>query len=273
MVTALDLQNKYNQANSGKGGRTAKPDMGKLVPILGRRLNRLVAGGNPVRYELVDGNTGLNPAGRITEAQAAQDATLIEQLAVANHRAVMADQRWQHLYHRAQRNFKFMNPAGNIVRQALWSYPCHYCGFILPEDFIQVDHRQPQRHPGVAVLKVLHAINGAYTTAPAHGTKGTQSAAIANAANPMAIGALNTVAVNGWNWATAWQGGAAVLTANKLQRYTITHEGRTFLAICSMYWGLTATENMCLNNLLNLVPSCGACNGSGGKGSMTHARQ
>lgn len=81
MVTAVDLQNKYNQAHSGKGGRTAQPAQGKMAPIIGPRLDRLVGGGLPARYVLVDVVTGLNPAGTVTEAQAAQDATLIEQLA------------------------------------------------------------------------------------------------------------------------------------------------------------------------------------------------
>lgn len=273
MTTAQDLQNKYNQANSAKGGRSAHADHGRLYPLIGparRTLNRRVANGT-ASYEMVDAAN--QSYGSITEIQAAQDMTLIEDLALQDHKAVKNDDRWRHLYRRAQRNFKFMDAHNNINRQSLWSYPCHYCGFILPEQFIEVDHRQPQAHPGVAVLKVLHSINGNYTSQAAHGTKGTQTAAIAAANNNLAISALNQVPVNGWSWNIVWQGGANALTANKLARYTLTDAGKTFLAVCSMLWGISGTEKKCLNNLLNLVPACRACNGASGKGSMTHAYQ
>lgn len=274
MVTANNLRDAYNQNNRVKGGRTALPSSGKLTVISKRMLDRLPGPPN-ARYRLVDTRTNGNPAGLITEAQAAADMTLIESLYFHVHGNVKNDARWHHLYRRAQRTFNFLNNAGNVVTQNLWSYPCHYCGFILPEQFIDVDHRQPQRHPGVAVLKVLHALNHNYTTQPATGTKGTQVVAISGATTPLAIQNLNQVPVSGLDWVTAWRGGNTVLNtnANKLARYTITDAGKTFLAVCTMYWGIKTVEKVCLNSLLNLVPACRMCNGAGGKGSMTHAGQ
>jgi hypothetical protein len=283
MVTALDLQNQYNQNHSAKGGRSAAADAGRIKIVLNRQLNRRVVMG-VASYELVSMNGPAVALGLISEAQVATDMTLLDSLAMAHQTDVKRDARWQRLYHYDQRNFKFMNAAGGIVRQSLWSYPCHYCGIVLPEQFVEVDHRQPQAHPGVAVLKVIHSIGAGYTSAAGHGTKGTQAAAIgAIQVGPLpmphvtanAIGALNPVPVNGWNWATAWQGGNAVVTATvaKQNRYTITDAGRTFLSLCNMFWGQRATEQKCLNAILNLVPACRACNGAGGKGSRTHARQ
>lgn len=283
MVTALDLQNRYNQNHSGKGGRNAAPAAGRLKVVLNRRLNRTIVMG-VANYQLVSIIGPPMPLGLISEAQVATDMTLLDSLAMAHHTDVKRDARWQWLYHYAQRNFKFQTAMGGIVRQSLWSYPCHFCGFVLPEQFVEVDHRQPQAHPGVAVLKVIHSIGAGYTSAAGHGTKGQQAGAIGAIqvgplpmplATATAIGALNRVPVNGWDWATAWQGGNAVVTATaaKQNRYTITDEGRTFLSLCNMFWGQGATEQKCLNSILNLVPACRACNGASGKGSQTHARQ
>ena len=187
--------------------------------------------------------------GWVTEAQAAADMTLLDNLSVANHVQIKNDLRWRRLYRRAQRNINFMNPVGVVVAQAHQTYPCHYCGVILPEEFIEVDHRQPQRHPGVAVLKVIRAVNAAYTTAAATGTKAGQVANINAApsvgpfplslAQTMALAALNPIPVNGWDWVTAWQGNAGAMNVNKTARYTITAAGQTFLSLCSMLWGLT----------------------------------
>jgi hypothetical protein len=248
MVTAQDLQTKFNQPHSGKGPRSARPDHGKVFPIIGpnrHTLDRIVVN-HVASYAMVDAANQCHEI--ITETQAAQDMTQLENLSFSNHTAVKNDDRWRHLYHRAQRNFKFMNDQGAILRQSLWSYPCHYCGFVLPEQFVEVDHRQPQAHPGVAAIKALHALGGAYTTQPAHGTKGTQTAAIAAASTNQAINGLTQVPVNGWNWTVAWQGNAAALTQAKRARYTLTDAGKTFLSVCSMYWGLIATEKKCLNN-------------------------
>ena len=282
MVLAVDLQNQFNLPHGGKGGRTANAAAGKLRPLLGRQLVRQVAMGG-ARYGLDLIHNPGNVIGWVTEAQAAADMTLLDNLSVANHVQIKNDLRWRRLYRCAQRNINFMNPVGVVVAQWHQTYPCHYCGVILPEEFIEVDHRQPQRHPGVAVLKVIRAVNAAYTTAAATGTKAGQVANINAApsvgpfplslAQTMALAALNPIPVNGWDWVTAWQGNAGAMNVNKTARYTITAAGQTFLSLCSMLWGLAGSERRCLNNLLNLVPACRACNGAGGKGSMTHAHQ
>jgi|GEM_PF-2448495 len=274
-VTPADIRNKYNQARSSKGARTAAADHGGIKRILplghGQvyKLYRTVVG-NVAQYDLLLHNfdapdLGRPPYGPVTEVQAAQDADVLERLCVGHHTQAKNDPRWQTLYGRAQRPLNFIDATGNLVSARHWTYPCHYCGLVLPEELIQVDHRQPQAHPAVAVLKCLHALGHNYTTAPGQGQKTTQLANIA--ANN--VGALQMIRPNARPW-DPWQSAFAT-NAAKQQRYTITNAGKTFLSICCMFWGEKRTVEICLNSILNLVPSCAICNGAAGKGSLTHA--
>jgi hypothetical protein len=108
MVTAQDLQNKYYQRYSAKSGRSAHPDRGRVFPVKGqnRTLSRIEVN-QVASYAMKDAANQHH--GIITETQAAQDLTLLENLSFSAHKDVKGDDRWRHLYHRAQRRFEFMN--------------------------------------------------------------------------------------------------------------------------------------------------------------------
>lgn len=273
MVTPLEIQTKFDGIKTRKGKQiyTATPTGSSITVVGGKSLNYAAN-----QYVTEDDATHV-PTGGIPEAQAAADITLIKDLFKQDHGDVKFDSRWRHMYMAKPRIFTFVNPQGNEFGQPLASYPCHYCGLLLPDYLIEVDHRQPQAHPGIAVLKVLHSMSGPYTTAHGAGHKAAAAGAIAAApavafTPPMqaTIQTLPTIPPKGI------VSGAFITSANlaldpaKMAKYTITPQGQTFLGLCKMF--LDDIQKYCVNSLLNLVPSCPLCNGAAGKGSKIHSQ-
>lgn len=271
MITAAQLKTRFDGKVTRKGRQayTATPTGEKITILPSKGLS--YGGG---QYFLSDALAG--PSGHISEDQAAADLTLIFDLYKEKHTSVKTDSRWQHMYLCKNRPFTFVKPDGNDTVMQLKAYPCHFCGMILPEGYIQVDHRQPQASPGVAVLKVLHSLTGAYTTGKGKGVKARAVGDIVAAPSvaftaPLqaAVGKLPTVPPKGLVTGAFFN--PVYLPANqaKLDRYTITAEGETFLSLGEMY--LDDMQKYCINSLLNLVPACPSCNSTAAKGAKIHA--
>ena len=97
---------------------------------------------------------------------------------------------------------------------------------ILPVELIQVDHRQPKiaSERGIAVMKVIRAVRGAYANAPSTGRK----AAFMHQPNGTPIVPLPP----GHNHQIDTpfvQRQAVAANAAVLNKYTMTDQGRTFL--------------------------------------------
>ena len=135
---------------------------------------------------------------------------------------------------------------------------------------IQVDHQKPKGggNCGLAVLKVFRAVNNFFgggiqlTAGNATGTKNTQANAIsAHLTGAAAPPALAQIPPKGLMPGHAFAVGGALGPA-KTNRYTLTADGETLLTSARMLWGQQALERLCINNILNLVPSCPPCNNS-----------
>ncbi|RYF74574.1 MAG: hypothetical protein EOO39_08360 [Cytophagaceae bacterium] len=265
MPTVLDLTNRFNAHYSAKAGRNVPTTTGKLGIMPGQFTLQRNALTGAFSLANMFGTLGGSTLAAVT---AATNATTLANLSFANHLHVKNDARWQHMYHHQNRPFRFKRANGNYVTRQLPSFPCHYCGMFLPEEFIEVDHRQPQAAPGAAIIKVLRSINAGYAGGAGIGTKAGQIANL-EANN---VGALNTVDVNEYDWNIVWQAGVGFMTPRSA-RYTLSSQGQTFLTICCMIWGSAAVEKACLNSIINLVPACRMCNGAQGKGSKLYAVQ
>ncbi|QRK05072.1 hypothetical protein JQX13_33365 [Archangium violaceum] len=279
MPNAQNVLLRYNMSHSSKSGQTASGTAGRLTRINGKTLIRHHT--NSIWEYCLRDQTG-NVHGRVPEDIIITTLTRLEAGYINTYSNVKNHPGWQTAYMRAPRPVNLVNAAGNLTQsQNVWTYPCHYCGIVLPEQLIEVDHRQPKSRPGPAILKSLHTLHNQYAGSGAHGRKATQLD------NIMQNGNIQPITPKGWSWGN-WQSGLAtrvnaLATANdplahinaqaKQDRYRITEYGETFLSVCVMYYGQSRTEKICVNNLINLVPACGICNGASGKGASAHAHQ
>lgn len=95
----------------------------------------------------------------------------LNKLYCSDHRNILNDPNWQTLYGRQSQNYAIMAHTKAVSTVSEISYPCHNCGFFLPDRFIQVDHHHPRFGGGnMAILKALRAYG--YTTQHASGPKG-----------------------------------------------------------------------------------------------------
>jgi hypothetical protein len=274
MPTALQLHNHYNLAHSSKYAKTINTTSYQILYV-----------GNPNRHKFHRNTFGLAAPtynvgpligprqGNITEQEAAQLLTQLEGLSFPNYANAKNDARWQRLYHYQNRNLLFRNQVGaEALSVNLPSFPCHYCGIILPTELIQVDHQLPKGGPpGAPLLKCLHSLNANLTAADAHGSKNTQTGAITAANNAPAIAALNQIPTKYRGFGAAWAAQVLPLPGAHGQRYSLTAKGITLLSLGTMYFGIQGFTQLCVNNFLNLVPACALCNGAAGKGNVVHA--
>lgn len=290
MVTPQDIHNKFNENWSSKRGRTIST-IGLLSTEPGVELRR-----NPhMEYFLHGGGKAGIPA-------PARDIALIlnriDALSYRAHTDCLDDARFRTLYgYQASVALPFIGPTGQAVSKPCEAYPCHYCGILIRKDLVQVDHRQPQALEAFAILKVLRAVFPGLTVsgpaghitpfykgpapkwgakpkiinpAPTHYRKSIQAPQIANATTPVLLNQLNPVHPKGWDVSTKWKFHNGTSTTKK-DRYTLTESGQLALTAGIMLWGETKFSEACLNNLLNLVPSCAKCNNS--KSKLVHAHK
>jgi hypothetical protein len=222
-------------------------------------LKRRTPKGSPVFYEIAVATTSVPvPNSQVREADAASHLTTLLSVgyssgSVLDHKLAKADPVWQTLYQRAARNIPFRTSAGADTKASMQSYPCHYCGIILPEELIQVDHKFPQKGGrDLALLKVLHTILPQYTEGQAIGQKNTQLAA-GTAPAPVSVKAVP------WNHTFGTH--PTPFSPAKLARYSLSPRGKTFLGLCTMMRQLVPVMEKSLNSIHNLVPACQRCNG------------
>jgi hypothetical protein len=275
MPTSAELRGKY-QLNLGnpRGLYEKTIDLNGQITTDNNRRLRLEKRqqmkpktGQAFEYFLSD-LTKTNERGAINENKVAELLTILESMSYpGGHQAAKLDGRWQQLYHRSPRRLFYMDNHSNVLQYpapGIASYPCHYCGVILPEEEIDIDHRQPQTAPaGILVAKSFHSIGGALTVSSASGEKNPQVVPINRGV------AVVPVAPKGWPRGNPWQAHAFVNP--KTDRYTLTQIGITVLTVASFYYGSDRLRTMCQNNLINLVPACGICNRS--KTNTLHAHK
>ncbi len=268
-ATSVDIFNRYGIWNSAKNERSINPNNGAIVSD-GTRILDMTPGGSADlhTYFTAAAFGGANPRGNVTGKQAAKLLTLVDGLTFPgyNHLNAKSDPTWQQMYHYGMRNFKQQRPNGAVVTISLPSFPCHYCGLMIPVDTVQVDHRQPQAsNPGYQVAKVFHSIRlGSFdlTVRQASGVKNSQGMAISRGQ------AVNPIPVKGWDRSNPWLRWNPPIQ-QKLDRYTLTDEGKTFLTIAMMVHGVGNVESACVNSFSNLVPACPLCNRT--KTNVIHA--
>lgn len=263
MITALDLQNRYNYGRSVKRLQTVHNFIVQADQMLKVNIERRLVG-FVWSYGFSD---GVNDRGVVSEADAATVISRIQALSLADYKDAKEVPAWQTLYRQADRAVKYMAPNGHVADGALQvTYPCHYCGIILPKELIQVDHHKPQAYPGLGVLKVFHSLSmpdgTLLTTNVARGAKNTQI----NILLGLAMGPLTPVPVKGRAFAAGWAEKGPDI--NRDARYTLTDTGKTILTLIEMLYGGTA-HSWGIHNLLNLVPACPKCNNS--KNDKKHA--
>lgn len=264
MVTPVDLANSYARPGSAKRLRTVNGDRVRMDPLHVNIVRGVLAAGPHYGF-----NDGISDRGIISEAGASTLLTAMEALFFYDHKDVKTNGVWQYLYHQDTRQVPFMTAGGAIANgpiAGLVTYPCHYCGIILPEELIQVDHHKPQAYPGLSVLKLFHSFTTPagvqLTTQMAHGHKNTQINAILGL-----HGGLTRVPVKARIFGAAW--GEKAHTANLTARYSLTDTGKTVLTLIEMHYGGGTAHKLALNNLLNLVPACPKCNNA--KRARRHA--
>lgn len=226
-------------------------ESGKKVPIVQKRA--AASYNYTIKYKL-------KPEVSITSQDAVSVINTILSLSVSDHKNIKLNTNWQNLYQRRKRNVSFMDANGTVADlvNTLWTYPCHYCGIVLPEELIQVDHQMPQASPTYAVLKVFHSVTlpdgSLLTTGAATGQKNKQIGIfLGNAMGPVA-----PVGVKARAFGSTWNLKAGSLARDA--RYTLNDKGRLILSLMEAHFGLPTLSQHCLNSLLNLVPSCSNCN-------------
>ena len=266
-MLAADINNAFQSLYQPRILRTFMTGTSTIGTNNAYHLSRNGAGPN-YTYGFRQAGGGGPLHGGVPANQLAGDATIMNNLAVKNHGDVKLRADWRTLYHRAQRPLQFCRNSNTGVAAAhgnYWSYPCGYCGLVLPEELIQVDHRQPQQWPAVAIMKVMRTVGGGqYASAASTGQKAAQFANLA------AGGVIAPITVGKHDFGQAFvqsfpTGGNAVE-----QRHTLTVQGEVFLTVCTMVWGENNVTNVCLNNVLNLVPACAQCNGGSGKSGFPY---
>lgn len=258
MVTAVDLQNRFAQPRSVKRLRNVINHAVQPDPL-----------GVDIQRAQIHGvwcygfNDGINNRGVVSEADAATVLSQMVTLYQPYHGDVKLNLTWQTLYRYAVRQVHFMDAMGNIAAGpalGLGTYPCHYCGIILPEELIQVDHQKPQAFPGLGILKLFHSLSipggTLLTTALAHGQKNTQINAILGLGG--GGGGVVPVPVKARAFAAGWAEKAP--DVNRDARYALSDHGKTILTLIEMLSGTGTAVNWGVNSLLNLVPACPKCN-------------
>lgn len=220
--------------------------------------------------------------------EAAEEASVIASLGsslttgdmrAGTYSDIKNDPIWQHMYHYASRGLDFLtsSPGSGAltpVRKQHPTYPCHYCGIVLPMEFVEVDHRQPESKPRPCVIKSLRAVNPLNVSAIGFrpGTKASACRNIANVhLNNFSTANIPKVAINGWDFATPF-----TEHGETDDRYTLSNRGLILDTLLQMFWGETKYQTYCIYSILNLVPACRACNGtnlSTGKGAKINAKK
>jgi hypothetical protein len=145
----------------------------------------------------------------------------------------------------------------HTISNTLMTFPCHYCGIILPDNLIEVDHQMPNGSaPGIAKTfhTMSHVLDVELTFRRGHGHKSRQSRAIyyKNTQN------ITPIPVKEYPINTEWND--KFCDEDKNDRYTLTQIGEIILSCMIAVLGTNTVSNICSNSIYNLVPSCATCN-------------
>jgi hypothetical protein len=165
----------------------------------------------------------------------------------SDHLNVKTNNVWKLIYQVSQRQVPYMAADGTIATRANFTVPCHNCGVVIPFEFLQVDHYDPQAGgQSLHLLKLLRAVGG--TTAAPTGGKGSQYFASQNLTGlVLHPKARDRTYVH-------------LATATAAAKWTTNARGIAFLSLLKYADGFDDGARMCKNSLLNLVPLCPECN-------------
>ncbi|MFN0113112.1 MAG: hypothetical protein ACKVPY_00370 [Paracoccaceae bacterium] len=209
---------------------------------------------------------GVPPLGGLYLNDAARILSDIDNLYVSAHGDIKNVPAFQQLYGLAPRTLNFVGNDGQPGTRGMPTYPCHYCGIVLPVDLIEIDHTMPQSAGATgqmaAILKVMHMVDGRLTQGQAQGRKAAAFAQGNFAFIPPK--AVRNGGGTGGNFGAPWNSNFPVQGSAKAARYTPTQEGETLLALGFLCFGtgVKGFQHRCMNNFLDLVPACRSCNGS-----------
>lgn len=160
------------------------------------------------------------------------------------------DPAYQRLYDVRQRDFTYVQDGIEITRSALGA-PCMVCGLMLPMRNMTVDHQRPQTGgQDEAVLKTFRAFG--LTTEGPKGSKGKAMLAHLTEGVPLAT-------------STPEYGREVVITGSVNDRYTLNLTGAVIYSFVVAANLTSELASQCMHGLLNLRPSCGACNSARGQ--------
>ncbi|MEM7165331.1 MAG: hypothetical protein AAF581_07705 [Planctomycetota bacterium] len=178
-----------------------------------------------------------------------------------NYRDAKGSKLIQELYMFGRYRLNYMTGIDNQTYAPQWSskevegYPCHYCGLLIPDKLVQLDHQRPKTGGRVtAVAKVLRWYG--LTRGPGKGPKHQAMALGQGKGGGKRV--LRPIAPKGQPTGDAGQPGN--WSEDKKQRYTTNVAGTALISVLHAAELYKAFEARCVNSNINLVPSCGACN-------------
>lgn len=206
--------------------------------------------------------------------RAREFAKIIDGLYVGSkHADVKNSDLWRRMYLLERRPVKHCGSDGIVTdKNREETMPCHICGIVLPVSLVQVDHHMPQKGPAdYYILKTLRALG--MTERGASGKKsrlldqGQRSAEVRVYPKDLRAGDVSRFekSYTEEKWTTNDMGDAFLsllnlaVTPSPLERVTKAVRSSSSSRSLSWFGGVSAKFQ---NNILNLEPMCGECNGA-----------
>lgn len=164
---------------------------------------------------------------------------------------------WKLMYQNADRHISYIYGTAPFPKPKS-SYPCTYCGIVLPEKLITIDHQRPQKGGTTEAVAKVFRILGLTREKP-RGAKGAflyqkNLSTLQLKASNGSLGHVPAIP-------TRKGVPAKADTVNGLDdRYTLNRLGIFLYSIVVASKALEELESLCMHSLINLAPSCQSCN-------------
>ncbi len=178
---------------------------------------------------------------------------------------VKGNNLWKQMYQHGDRPQYYVYGVSAAVPHTKAGFPCIYCGIVLPEDLITVDHQRPQAGGGIeAIAKVFRVLN--LTGA---GPKGFKGAAL-QGQNLTRLQLTHPTFLTLPPIPTKLGRGPSAAASTLDQRYTLSLPGIILYSIVVAAGAFPELEARCMHSLLNLAPACQSCNSSRGNAGLKY---
>ena len=163
---------------------------------------------------------------------------------------------WKKLYQHAPRTVHYVEGM-TLATKTEDTYPCLYCGIVLPTRLVTVDHQRPQTGgEKEAIAKVFRVLG--WTIAGSKGSKGVGLTGQNLTSLQLFHQYMTVIPVPTKKGA----GPKPPSTTTVGDRYTLNGAGAFLYSIAKLAGAITELEKRCMNSLINLAPACQPCNSS-----------